>query len=418
MNPAAAFKRNLVSGGSNRRVGPDQDPDSTMTIFGTGSSKAKEVISKSEAFDYNLGYVYACANKNAMVVSASRVRLFAMTAEGQSKPKQHSKRLTRFQKSRLLKAADARVVGGVELDEIYDHPFLDLMRSPAPGQTQQSLLANTQTGQELQGDSLWVVQYDRFLGNPKSVDVVPIHRVQIRLNKNGSIKDYVVRVDNRQIVVPKKNALHFKMPPSYDYFGTSPLSASSLSTKLFNNTLILESALAENQGIPSVVVKFKGGSLQREKMRQLESDWNSVLRGINKSGKVKVVDEEFDVDVLSLSPRELQFLQGRKMLREDICNIFGVPVTLFTSEANLASAKTAVDAYNLFTIEPRLQTLSQTLNSVINQWYPAANGRLFVALENQLDLKDEPRRQANVMQAHAQEIIDRDEARHLLNLGE
>ena len=410
------------SGTNRQRMGPDQDPDTSGFIIGTGSAKAREVISKREAFDYNLGYVYACSNKNAMVVSASRLRLFAMTAPGDAAPKVFHKRLSDFHRSQL-KATDARVVGGVELDEIFDHPFLDLMRKPSNGHNYQSTMANTQTGQELQGDSLWVVQLDRSMGIPKSFDVVPIHRTNVLVKKNGDVWGYeVLGSQGKKIRVPAKNALHFKMPASFDYFGTSPLSASSLSTKLFNNTLIFESALAENQGIPAVVVKFKGGSLQRDKIRQLESDWNSVLRGINRAGKTKVIDEEFDVEKLSLAPRDLQFLQGRKMLREDICNIFGVPVTLFTSEANLASAKTAVDFYNMFTIEPRLQTLSQTINSVINDWYPAANGRLFVVFENQLDLKDENGRRNHIIQAATvpaeNPIITRDEARHLLNLGE
>lgn len=418
MNITAAMKRLFSHSFYRQRIGPDSDPDVSGFIMGTGSAHAKEVISKSRAFDYNLGYVYACSNKNAMVISASRLRLFVMTGSGEMAPKVMHKRLSDFERKRLLKAADSRVVGGVELDEIFFHPFLDLMRNPAPGQNYQSLMANTQTGQELQGDNLWVVQFDRALGIPKSIDSVPIHRTNVLLNKNGTVNSYEILANNKKIVVPARNALHFKMPPSFDYFGTSPLSAASLNAKLFNNTLILESALAENQGIPSTVVKFKGGTLQRDKIRQLESDWNSVLRGINKSGKVKVIDEEFDVDTLSLAPKDLQFLQGRKMLREDICNIFGVPVTLFTSEANLASAKTAVEFYNMYTIEPRIQTLSQTINSVINNWYPEANGRLFCVFENQLDLKDEPRRQANVMQAQAQEIITTEEARHLLNLGE
>ena len=318
----------------------------------------------------------------------------------------------------MSKAADARVIGGVELIELFDHPFLDLMRRPYEDGTYQTLMANTQTGQELQGDNLWVTEFDRVLGVPKTIRSVPINRVKIKLNKNGTIQHYLIKIDGEEAKVQPYACLHFKMPPSYDYFGTSPLTAASVSAKLFNNTLVYETALAENGAIPATIVKYTGGVLDGDTTDQLESDWNSVLRGLRKTGRVKVMDQMFEVDQLSLAPKDLQFLAGRKMLREDICAIFGVPVSFMTSETNLASAKAAVETYNLFAIEPRLTTLQQAINTKINEWYPVAGGQLFCTLENQATLKDEAIRHNLVFTAFSQGLIDRSEGRHLLNLGE
>jgi len=404
---------------ANRIVTPEGNTPHGFRLIGTNGASVNELIKKNEAFEYNTGYVYSCVNKNAMVISASRLRLFAMSSADSKGIRTPHLRLKGEDKARIAaKAVDSRIVGGIELDELFDHPFLDLMREPYEMGTYQQLLANTQTGQELQGDNLWVITFDPRLGTPDSVHSVPIHRVEIVLNKNGSIEHYLVNLGEKKVIVPPKAALHFKMPPSYDYFGTSPLTAASLSTKLFNNTLIYETSLAENSAIPMTLIKYTGGTLSRDDTIQLESDWNSTMRGLRKTGRAKVMDEMFEVEQLALSPRELQFLAGRKMLREDICNVYGVPVTLFTSEANLASAKTAIDIYNLFAIEPRLQTLQQTINTRINEWYPEAGGRLFVVLENQVSLKDEAIRHNLVFTATAQEIITREEARHLLNLGE
>ena len=410
--------RNAFSG--NRILTPEGNPQQGFRLFGTNGFDTREIIKKSEAFEYNAGYVYACVHKNAMVISASRLRLFAMSETGSKELRVPHQRLKSEDKAQILsKAVDSRVVGGVELDEIFDHPFLTLMRNPYETGTYQTLLANTQTGLELQGDNLWVFTFDKQLGVPDSVHSIPIHKVELALNPKGGIKHYILDLDdNRKVKVPPQATLHYKMPPSYNYFGTSPLTAASLSVKLFNNTLIHETALAKNQAVPATLVKYIGGTLDRDDTRQMEADWNSVLRGINKGGKVKVVDELIEIEQLALAPKDLQFLAGRKMLREDICNIYDVPVTLFTSEANLASAKTAIDIYNLFGIEPRLQTLQQTINARINDWYPEAGGRLFAVLENQVSLKDEAIRHNLIFTATAQEIITVEEARHLLNLGE
>jgi len=401
-------------------VTPDTNPRQGSAIIGTNGERVQELISKQEAFQYNTGYVYACAHKNAMVVSASRLRMFVMNAEGSAKTIRPHVRLKGEEKRRMLqKATDSRVVGGVELDEIFDHPFLSLIREPYEMGTHQTLLANTQNGMELQGDSLWVITFNRYLGTPETIQVVPIDRVAIELKKNGSIKHYLVDIaDGRKLRVPLENALHFKMPPSYDYFGTSPLTAASLSVKLFNNTLLYETALAKNSAVPSTLITYKDGHISVEDMKVMEHDWDSRLRGLNKRGGTKVVGENVDVSALALPPKDTLFLEGRKMQREDICAAFDTPITLFTSEANLASAKTAIDIYNLYGIAPRLQTLEQAINTKINTWYPEAGGRLFVVLENQMTLKDEAVRQNLVFTAFGQEIIDRDEARNLLNLGE
>ena len=123
-------------------------------------------------------------------------------------------------------------------------------------------------------------------------------------------------------------------------------------------------ALTENNSIPAAIIKYKSGRLDKNTMNDVQAQWDKVLRTWKRSGKTKVMDMDFDFIPVSLPPKDLDFQEGRRWLRNVISNAFGVPEDLLMTEnSNRASSTTAISNYFRFTIKPKLRRLEERLNS-------------------------------------------------------
>ncbi|MBU1162784.1 MAG: phage portal protein, partial [Proteobacteria bacterium] len=70
-----------------------------------------------------------------------------------------------------------------------------------------------------------------------------------------------------------------------------------------------------------------------------------------------------EVKPVSISPREMAYLQGRKATREEVAAIYGVPLSkLTTDDINRANADAGDYSYMKDTILPRLRRIEQKIN--------------------------------------------------------
>jgi len=130
--------------------------------------------------------------------------------------------------------------------------------------------------------------------------------------------------------------------------------------------------------------------------------------GVDKTGKTAILEKGLKYEPISFSPRELSFLAGRKLTKEEIFNAFGLPLGLYDKESNRANSEQASYTYMRDTISPRHRRQEQKINEQLLPRY--GNGdKLFCAYENCIPEDKEFKHRARI--ESVDKIITRNEAR-------
>lgn len=320
-------------------------------------------------------WAYTCATYVANSIQNCDLKLFAINNGAKIRAPNRDVKNKNFRNPKTKQVE--------EVKEILQHPILSLIQKPNERQTKFEFISETQMWIDTTGDCFWFLELNA-IGLPESIEIIPASRVKILVNEDGTIKGYQYQKQNstQSIIFNPEQIVHFRTANTMDpYRGMGCLEAAYKSGILLESMANLEISINENSAIPALIVAYKGGSLPREDRIRLQNEWESGLRGISKSGKIKVTDEDFDVKPLSLSPREMNFLSGRKWSREEICAAYRVPISLVTSESvNRANAEAGLVQFSKFGLQPRIELIEQTLNKFLVPKYD--EDRIFVEFEN------------------------------------
>lgn len=328
-------------------------------------------------------WIYVCATKNAINVAQVPLRLYAAKPSSRSKiivphrvvPKEqrefletkaHLRSLTTFRKA-------------VEVVEVLDHPFLDLLKNVNPFMNQFSLLELTQLHQELVGNTYWFVLKGQN-NIPSELWILEPQYVKIVPDKKTFIKHYKYERNwSKPTIYELDEIVHFKVPnPTNPYYGMSPLAAIFGPYSIGIKMDTYENSVFANSGNPSGIIEYEGVVGEHEYRRTVER-LREQYAGLKKAGKLMLLEGGAKYKPIGLSPKELNFLQGRRYIKEIICNAYGQHLGMYDKDANRANAETASYLYMRDTITPRLVRLEQKINE---QLMPMYDDALFVSFDN------------------------------------
>lgn len=355
-------------------------------------------------------WTYTCSTRNATAVASVPLRLYGVTRPGDRAVRAPHRPLTRKELGAVRRTAPA--APGDNIVEITSHPVLDLLTRISANADNYETLELTELYLELAGNSYWYISYSS-LGIPDDIVVLRPDLVKIVPGETvGSVQGYVYGYGKNRVELAPDEVVHYKFPNPLDphYYGMSPLRAVLASDEQYQRTIEYETALAQNNAVPSLGIQYDG-VIPGDEIKKVEADWNRALRGTAKTGKIKVFDNRFDVKQFQLTPAELNFLEGRRWTREEIAGAYGVPLSLLTTgDVNLANAKVGERTYAKWTVLPRLCRLADRLNAALQLWY--GEPRIFLAYDspvpedNEFELK-------RAVQLAGSSIITRDEARQM-----
>jgi len=115
---------------------------------------------------------------------------------------------------------------------------------------------------------------------------------------------------------------------------------------------------------------------------RLKAEWRRTYGSSRRSGKTAILEGGVTYKAISMSPRDLGHIEGRKLTREEIADGYGVPMPLLSpSGSNKAVSKTAYDQYMRDTIGPKLKLYEQKINEQLLPMFEGGEN-LFVAFDN------------------------------------
>jgi len=302
------------------------------------------------------------------------------------------------------------------------HPLMKLLARPNPAGSQGEFLELIFTNLLLAGNAyIEAVNVDAI---PRELYALRPDRMRIEPGPSGWPAAYEYAVGSQKVrfaVDPDglSPILHLKMcNPLDDHYGYAPLSAAQEALDIHNAASSWNRALLENAARPSGALVYSGGDgtgLTSEQFDRLKVELDDNFSGSQNAGRPLLLEGGLDWKALSLSPKDMDFIQAKAAAAREIALAFGVPPLLLglPGDHTFANYSEANRAFWRQTVIPLVRRTQQGFAG----WLGAIYGD--VRIDANLDpidaLADE--REAEWRRIGAADFLSADEKREALGYG-
>ncbi len=233
------------------------------------------------------------------------------------------------------------------------HPLIALLSAPNPRETGTRFLEGVYGQLLLFGNAyLEVVEVD---GVPRELFGLRPDRMRVVAGPDGwpEAYDYAVGSRTLRFPVPSEGLqpiLHLTLfHPLDDHYGLSPMQAAAVALDIHNAAGSWNKALLDNAARPSGALVFSGdsgSSLSDSQFGRLRSELEANYQGAANAGRPMLLEGGLDWKPLSLSPKDMDFVEAKNAAAREIALAFGVPPLLLglasdNTHANYAEANRA-----------------------------------------------------------------------------
>lgn len=329
-------------------------------------------------------WIYVCSNKNSIATASTPLNLYVAKPTGTKGMRTYHSTvpISKQKKKQLLQDPIVSTLPAVkkaeEIEEVVEHPWLDLMGNVNTFMNQFSLWELTELYQELCGNCYWYLVEDN-LKVPREIWPVPPDAMKVVPDPKEFIRGYVYQRYMTPIEFDEREIIHFKMPnPRSPYYGMSPLAAATAAYNLNEHMATYDQAIFRNMG------KIEGyfysdEEISNEEFDRVKEELKILTGGAENAGKTPLLPKSIKYDEAGFGPRELSHLKGKESVKEEICNVYGQSLAMYSEKPNRANSEMAEYSFQKNTIRPRLLRIEQKINEKI---MPRYDESLFVAFEN------------------------------------
>ncbi|MGH2622078.1 MAG: phage portal protein [Sphingobacterium sp.] len=319
-----------------------------------------------------------------IVDKAASVPIEAYKVESGTKYRKYKAQLSAATSTKGI--AKAMITKAEALEQLENHPALDLLYNPSPNFT------GKETFEQLFGYYLLTGNAYLYLATPgvglnatKPVQLwnIPSPSVQIvGGDKMNMVAGYKVSYSN-DTIDPSK-IIHVKAfnPVSnlnvatQMLYGQSPLQALTRQVTVLDHSDTAQGTLFRNMAPVGILSQDKVENpkqmLSQEQAGQIRDQFLRNHTGSVKGGGIVITPANVKWEKIGLSPVDMNILEGKRSLKEDLCNAYHVPIELFSSDSGgLTSQGQAME-------QAMKQALSDCIIPLVNRFVEALNRELMV----------------------------------------
>jgi HK97 family phage portal protein len=308
-----------------------------------------------------------------------------------------------------------RRTSDTDREHLQDSEITRIIGSPAPGLTYERFLHRTVADIGVFGNAYWLKQQrgtQRLLVPLPPLAVTPV---------GGNIlaaASYRVTFQQTQSEFPAEEVVHFRRyNPDDPRIGVSPLEP-------LRRILAEEAAagahregfwrnFARMEGVLTVPTKLSDDAATR-----LRESWQSKQAGSENAGKTAILEEGMDFRAISVSPKDAEFIAGRKLTLETVARAYNIPLTVLglTETSTFASAREFHQALYQDTLGPWLRMLEGEIQMAVVPWF-TSDPDIYVEFNLAEKLRGSFEEQADAVRAYGGvPIMSVNELRALFNL--
>jgi HK97 family phage portal protein len=311
--------------------------------------------------------------------------------------------------------------GATELD---DHPLLKLLKKPNPHQSGADLFGALYGHLLVSGNSY--VEAVTIDGSVRELYALRSDRVSVVPDASGWPSAFEYSANGRTVRFEQEGSgpvppiLHIReFHPLDDHYGLSPLEAAQVSLDVHNAASAWNKALLDNSARPSGALVYKGengGNLSEEQFERLRDELEANFQGSSNAGRPLLLEGGLAWQSMSLTPKDMDFLELKHGAAREIALAFGVPPMLLgiPGDNTYANYREANLAFWRQTVLP----LGQRFASAFGAWLGPAWGeglRLAIDVDQVEALSAE--REALWRRVNEADFLTPDEKREAVGYG-
>jgi len=170
--------------------------------------------------------------------------------------------------------------------------------------------------------------------------------------------------------------------PADDHYGLSPMEAAATALDIHNAAGAWNKALLDNAARPSGALVVGGATLTDAQFDRLKGELEATYQGASNAGRPLLLEGGLDWRPLSLSPKDMDFVEAKTSAAREIALAFGVPPLLLGLPGDNTHANYA-EANRAFYRQTVIPLVKRTMEAFA-QWLAPAFGEA-LRLEPDLD---------------------------------
>ena len=170
--------------------------------------------------------------------------------------------------------------------------------------------------------------------------------------------------------------------PADDHYGLSPMEAAATALDIHNAAGAWNKALLDNAARPSGALVVAGQALSESQFDRLKADLDANYQGAANAGRPLLLEGGVDWKPLSLSPKDMDFVEAKAAAAREIALAFGVPPLLLGLPGDNTHANYA-EANRAFYRQTVIPLVRRTAEALVHWLTPSFGDRL--ALDPDLD---------------------------------
>ena len=219
--------------------------------------------------------------------------------------------------------------------EVETHPLLDLVAHPSLDHTSVDFFESWYGYLLVSGNAY--VEAVGIDGQLRELHALRPDRMRVIPGADGWPEGYDYTAGGRSIrlagdvVDGVRNVLHVRLfHPANDYYGMSPIEAAASAIDIHNQASKWNKALLDNSARPSgaLVYASREGQLTDEQFQRLKEELEAGFQGAHGAGRPMLLEGGLDWRPLSLSPKDMDFVEAKNGAAREIALALGVPPML------------------------------------------------------------------------------------------
>lgn len=214
------------------------------------------------------------------------------------------------------------------------HPLLDLIARPNPRQDGAQFLESVATHLMIAGNAY--VEAVALDGSPRELHGLRPDRMKLVPGPDGWPEAYEYTVAGRTVRFDQSAAvppiLHLTLlHPLDDHYGLAPLEAAAVAVDTHNAAASWNKALLDNAARPSGALVYEGadGAVMSDgQFERLKRELAEEYQGARNAGRPLLLEGGLDWKAMSLSPKDMDFMDAKHAAAREIALAFGVPPQL------------------------------------------------------------------------------------------
>jgi len=218
-------------------------------------------------------------------------------------------------------------------EDIPNHPLLQLLRRPNPGQSGPQYIRAKIAYLMIAGNGF--EERVTVGGEVRELYQLRPDRVKVIPASNGFPSGYIYTANSKAIRFPvdengNTDLRHLKMfNPSNDWYGMSPVEAGAYAIDQSNESMKWVQSLLQNSARPSGALTTKDGAeLSDDNFNRLKAQIEEQYAGAMNAGRPMLLEGGLSWQQMGLSPSDMSLLETKFSAARDICLSFGVPPQL------------------------------------------------------------------------------------------